>query len=419
MAPLPGTPKAMVGMRSPPSLELFAAPGPRTPRTSPLPNPSRSRAPRALWTAWAYAIHWATPPPAPGRMPTNTPMAEQRATSQKWRNVSLMPSSTPARRASGGRSPAIEVRRIARSTSSGMAKMPTRTGTRSRPSQRYMRPMSKRRAPDWRSCPIVERSRPKSPMAKPRSWPRRPSPLSDVMHASPITETMNSSGEPNVSTSGRTIGTDTANVAAPITAPSSELMRAAPSARPASPRLAIGCPSTTVAAERASPGTPNRIDVMSPVVAATECMPRRKANASTGVILNTNGSIRARVAAPPIPGRRPTTNPVPMPTSMRLKAFHCRIRTSPSKNASSIAAPPGPVYTTGNAGGKMEGAAAGSMAATRSPAPQGRFGTTSSWVGEPRAGDPRSTGASTAWGLARLTRRLPSHTLAPRPGRRP
>ena len=29
MAPLPGTPKAMVGIRSPPSLELFAAPGPK------------------------------------------------------------------------------------------------------------------------------------------------------------------------------------------------------------------------------------------------------------------------------------------------------------------------------------------------------------------------------------------------------
>ena len=52
------------------------------------------------------------------------------------------------------------------------------------------------------------------PIAKPRSCPRRPSPLKDVMHASPITETMNSSGEPNVRTSGRTIGTDTARVAA-------------------------------------------------------------------------------------------------------------------------------------------------------------------------------------------------------------
>ena len=50
-------------------------------------------------------------------------------------------------------------------------------------------------------------------MAQPRSWPRTPSPLSEVMQARPTTETMNSSGDPNVSTSGRTIGTETARVA--------------------------------------------------------------------------------------------------------------------------------------------------------------------------------------------------------------
>jgi hypothetical protein len=33
-----------------------------------------------------------------------------------------------------------------------------------------------------------------------------------------------------------------------------------------------------------SPGTPNRIEVMSPVVAVTAVIPRRKEKASTGVI---------------------------------------------------------------------------------------------------------------------------------------
>jgi len=42
MAELPGTPKATVGMSAPPSFELFAAPGPSTPRTSPWPKPARS-----------------------------------------------------------------------------------------------------------------------------------------------------------------------------------------------------------------------------------------------------------------------------------------------------------------------------------------------------------------------------------------
>ena len=127
-------------------------------------------------------------------------------------------------------------------------------------------------------------------MAKPLSCALVPWPLSEVMQAMPITVIMKSSGEPKVSTSGRTIGIDTASAAAPISAPTSELISAAPSARPASPFFAIGWPSTTVAADRPSPGTPNRIDVMSPVVAATECMPSRKANASTGLILKTKGN---------------------------------------------------------------------------------------------------------------------------------
>ena len=69
-------------------------------------------------------------------MPTNTPTAEQRTTSQKCRNVSLMPSQTPAPSFAAGALPAIEVPRAARSMISGMAKMPTSTGIRSSPSQR-------------------------------------------------------------------------------------------------------------------------------------------------------------------------------------------------------------------------------------------------------------------------------------------
>ena len=173
-------------------------------------------------------------------------------------------------------------------------------------------------------------------MAKPFSCALVPCPLSEVMQAMPITVTMKSSGEPKVSTSGRTIGIETASAAAPMSAPTSELISAAPSARPASPFLAIGWPSTTVAADSPSPGTPNRIEVMSPVVAATECMPSRNANASTGLILNTNGSISASVAAPPMPGSRPTTKPSAIPTSIRLNAFHCSTSERPWRSASII-----------------------------------------------------------------------------------
>jgi len=105
------------------------------------------------------------------------------------------------------------------------------------------------------------------------------------MKAMPTMASMKSSGEPNVSTRGRTTGMASARASAPTTAPTRELIRAAPSARPASPFLAIAYPSRTVAAVVPSPGTPKRTEVISPVVATTECIPRRKAKASAGLIV--------------------------------------------------------------------------------------------------------------------------------------
>src|SRR6476646_5998910 len=49
------------------------------------------------------------------------------------------------------------------------------------------------------------------------------------------------------------------------------------------------------------------------------------------------GSISASVVAPPMPGSSPTQNPTTMPTSMKANGFHCRTRSSPSQEASSIA----------------------------------------------------------------------------------
>ena len=75
-----------------------------------------------------------------------------------------------------------------------------------------------------------------------------------------------------------------------------------------------------------------------PVVAATACMPSRNANASAGCILKTKGIIKARVAAPPMPGSKPTQKPSSMPTSIKLKAFHCKTRNKPSMKASNMIA---------------------------------------------------------------------------------
>ncbi len=95
---------------------------------------------------------------------------------------------------------------------------------------------------------------------------------------------MKSSGAPKVRTRGRMIGIEMASAKAPTRAPTSELINAAPSALPASPFLAMEWPSRIVAAALPSPGTPNRIEVISPVVAVTECIPSRNAKASTGVM---------------------------------------------------------------------------------------------------------------------------------------
>ncbi len=115
--------------------------------------------------------------------------------------------------------------------------------------------------------------------------PRAPCALSEAMKARPTMASMKSSGEPKVSTSGRTTGMARASAAAPISAPISEAVSAAPSARPAWPFFAMAWPSRMIAAVVASPGTPNRIEVMSPVVVTTECMPSRKAKASAGCMV--------------------------------------------------------------------------------------------------------------------------------------
>jgi len=147
---------------------------------------------------------------------------------------------------------------------------------------------------------------------------------------------MKNSGEPIISTRGRTMGMAAASASAPKMAPTSELMSDAPRARPASPFFAMGCPSTIVDAVIASPGIPNRMDVMSPVVAVTADIPRRNANASTACILKINGSISARVTGPPRPGRMPTANPITMPSIISVKVVYVNTCASPAPKASSI-----------------------------------------------------------------------------------
>jgi hypothetical protein len=131
------------------------------------------------------------------------------------------------------------------------------------------------------SSPTIARVKPKPPATSPLV---RFPPLSEARKVMPSRASMKNSAEPMERTRGLTIKIATASERAPKIAPTSELIRAAPKARPASPFFAIGWPSTTVAAVVPSPGTPKSTDVMSPVVDVTAFEPRRKAKAEVGSI---------------------------------------------------------------------------------------------------------------------------------------
>ena len=131
----------------------------------------------------------------------------------------------------------------------------------------------------------------------------------------PSSASMNSSGDRTDRARSAAGGTARASVSAPNTDPASELKRDAPIARAASPRRAIGWPSTIVAAAVASPGMPTRIDVRSPVVAATEATPMRRAKASCGFEAESERQEQCKMAAPPRPGRMPTSAPIRTPTT--------------------------------------------------------------------------------------------------------
>ena len=198
-------------------------------------------------------------------------MALHRSTSFQCRNVSRTPCMTPPSRL--GVSRAMLLPWVPSSIISGMANRPTVTATKDSPSQRnrafwFPRIGSrvKRDTLVIASSPTMASIKPKPPIVKPLA---RFPPLRDARKVIPRTLSMRNSGAPMERTSGWTMGIASANAKAPKIAPTSELMSAAPKARPASPRLAMAWPSTTVAAVMPSPGTPKSTEVMSPVVAVT------------------------------------------------------------------------------------------------------------------------------------------------------
>src|SRR5687768_15626060 len=76
----------------------------------------------------------------------------------------------------------------------------------------------------------------------------------------------------------------------------------------------MGKPSSTVAADAAPPGTPNRTAGMGSPVAVVAPRPSRSAKAEYGSIVNVNGSNIAVPARPPMPGTMPSTRPIMQPS---------------------------------------------------------------------------------------------------------
>src|SRR5579885_546386 len=111
-------------------------------------------------------------------------------------------------------------------------------------------------------------------------------------------------------------------------------------------------------ADSGSPGTPNRIEVMSPNMIDTDTMPSKKAKASFGFMLKVNGSMSASVVGAEIPGRMPMMKPMRTPSIISRKGCGARTWVKPAPAAWTIVStvlPPHELY--GRVGG--HGATAG------------------------------------------------------------
>ncbi len=189
---------------------------------------------------------------------------------------------------------------------SGIAKMPSTAATTLTPSQSQSWPKVKRSEPVCGSSPTRDTNSPRNPTETPLIRLR---PESIAMKVIPNSaRRKNSAGEKARMTGLRT-GSMAARNSAPITPPTPDAPRDAPSARPASPRCAIGNPSTMVAASGPVPGTPKRIEGTDPPVCTTACMAKRKIDPARGSMPKTNGISSTMPSFPPSPGTAPKNIP--------------------------------------------------------------------------------------------------------------
>jgi hypothetical protein len=129
----------------------------------------------------------------PGMAPMNEPIQEHRRIRNQWVKQSLTPSSMPVLASIVPPSVTTAVRAIARSQSSGNAKMPSTMGTSGNPSARNRLSKVHRCVPVCASSPTIDNMTPKQPAARPRSGAL---PDSTATMERPNTANASNSGEP-------------------------------------------------------------------------------------------------------------------------------------------------------------------------------------------------------------------------------
>ena len=166
--------------------------------------------------------------------------------------------------------------------------------------------------PPAAASPIVPTSRPRPAAATPLSGTR---PAMIATMDRPNTVMSSISGRPKAKTMGRAIRMKKVRNAAPSSPPNSEAVKAAESARAASPFLASGKPSSTVAWLAVEPGMPISTEANVSDVGTTATMPTMRARPDTVSMPNTKGRMSDSPAMPPKPGNTPTASPSVTPAT--------------------------------------------------------------------------------------------------------
>src|SRR6056297_3087002 len=159
----------------------------------------------------------------------------------------------------------------------------------------------------------------------------RPARMATMLRPSNVTASI--AGISKARIKGRAIRMKNVRTTAPSSPPNSDEAKAADSARAASPFLASGNPSSTVAWLAVDPGMPSKTLAKVSDVGTSAMSPTIRARPETGSIPNMNGKTSDRPAMPPRPGKTPTDSPRRTPRARNISWCGWKIRASASPNA--------------------------------------------------------------------------------------